>query len=99
MAFRHAGASETLKKTALSKPLRILRGDRSPSFRYFFSILLERDILAVEAAVTEKWSNGIVEGLVNRLKTLKRQMYGRASVELLRARLMPLAQNPSVQRE
>jgi hypothetical protein len=64
-----------------------------------FACQLERDILAVEAAVTEKWSNGIVEGLVNRLKTLKRQMYGRASVELLRARLMPLALNPPVQRE
>ncbi len=36
------------------------------------------------------WSNGQVEGQVNRLKTLKRQMYGRASFELLRARLLPL---------
>jgi transposase len=52
---------------------------------------LRRDILAVEAAVTEKWSNGVVGGQVNRLKTLKRQMYARAGVELLRARMMALA--------
>ena len=36
-------------------------------------------------------SNGPVEGQVNRLKTIKRQMYGRAGVELLRARLIPLS--------
>jgi transposase len=46
---------------------------------------LRRDVLAVEAAVTTRWSNGPVEGQLNRLKTLKRQMYGRAGVELLRA--------------
>jgi hypothetical protein len=46
--------------------------------------------------VTERWSNGPVEGQVNRLKTIKRQMYGRAGVELLRARLMPLPVESSV---
>jgi transposase len=50
---------------------------------------LKQDMGAVEAAVTEQWSNGPVEGHVNRLKTIKRQMYGRAGVELLRARLLP----------
>jgi hypothetical protein len=55
-----------------------------------FVCLLRRDILAVEAPVTTRWSNGPVEGQVNRLKMLKRQMYGRAGVELLRARLIPL---------
>ena len=44
--------------------------------------------------MTDRWSNGPVEGQVNRLKTLKRQMYGRAGVELLRARLMPLPVDP-----
>jgi hypothetical protein len=64
-----------------------------------FVCLLRRDILAVEAAVTTRWSNGPVEGQVNRLKMLKRQMYGRAGVELLRARLLPLpADLPPVQR-
>jgi len=50
---------------------------------------LNQDLGAVEAAVTEPWSNGPVEGQINRLKTLKRQMYGRAGIELLRARLQP----------
>ena len=41
-----------------------------------------------------------VEGQVNRLKTIKRQMHGLAGVELLRARLIPLPVEPSVlQRE
>jgi hypothetical protein len=55
-----------------------------------FESRLQRDTRPVEAAVTERWSNGPVEGQVNRLKTLKRQMYGRAGVELLRARPIPL---------
>ena len=45
------------------------------------------DLGAVEAAVGTRWSNGPVEGHINRLKMLKRQKYGRAGVELLRARL------------
>ena len=51
---------------------------------------LQKDLSAVEGAVTEHWSNGPVEGHVNRLKMLRRQMYGRAGVELLRARLLPV---------
>ncbi len=49
-----------------------------------------QDIDAVQNAILEPWSNGQVERQINRLKTLKRAMYGRASVELLRARMMPL---------
>jgi transposase len=61
-----------------------------------FEAQLQRDILAVETAVTTRWSNGPVEGQVNRLKTIKRQMYGRAGVELLRARLIPLPADPII---
>jgi transposase len=50
---------------------------------------LKQDLSAVEAAVTTPWSNGPVEGRINRLKMLKRQMYGRAGAELLRAPLLP----------
>jgi len=50
---------------------------------------LKQDLSAVEAAVSEPWSNGPVEGQLNRLKMLKRKMYGRAGIELLRARLLP----------
>jgi transposase len=38
--------------------------------------------------MSTSWSNGQVEGQVNRLKTIKRQMYGRASFELLRIRVL-----------
>lgn len=36
----------------------------------------------------EPWSNGPVEGQVNRLKLIKRSMYGRASFDLLRQRVL-----------
>jgi transposase len=49
---------------------------------------LERDQTAVQAALEERWSNGPVEGHINRLKAIKRQMYGRAGLVLLRARVL-----------
>jgi transposase len=52
---------------------------------------IRRDEAAVQAAVSERWSNGPVEGHVNRLKTIKRQMYGRAGFILLRARVVRAA--------
>lgn len=52
---------------------------------------IRRDEAAVIAAVTGPWSNGPVEGHVNRLKTIKRQMYGRAGFVLLRARVLNAA--------
>jgi transposase len=45
---------------------------------------LEREKAAVRAALVLPWSNGPVEGVVNRIKLVKRMMYGRASVSLLR---------------
>jgi transposase len=52
-----------------------------------FAAGLRPDEAAVAAALTEDWSNGPVEGQVNRLKLIKRSMYGRAGFQLLRARL------------
>jgi transposase len=43
---------------------------------------------AVKAACGSEWSNGQTEGQVNRLKMLKRQMYGRANLDLLRSRFL-----------
>ena len=43
----------------------------------------------MSAAVETSWSTGQVEGQINRLKTIKRQMYGRAGFALLRARVLP----------
>ena len=51
-----------------------------------FVITLKRDIDAVRNAITTPWSNGQTEGQINKLKTLKRAMYGRAGMDLLRAR-------------
>ena len=52
---------------------------------------IRRDESAVEAAISTRWSNGPVEGHVNRLKTIKRQMYGRAGFALLRLRVLEAA--------
>lgn len=49
---------------------------------------IKKDYGAVASGIEETWSNGQVEGQVNRLKTIKRQMYGRASFPLLRARVL-----------
>jgi len=49
---------------------------------------LSRDIDAVENGIKMKWSNGAVEGHVNRIKSIKRQMYGRASFDLLRKKVI-----------
>jgi transposase len=66
----------------------LVRGEvcSNPELRRFAEGI-RRDEAAVLAAVTEPWSNGPVEGHVNRLKTIKRQMYGRAGFVLLRARV------------
>jgi Transposase len=50
-----------------------------------FAKTIRQDLEAVRNAVLEPWSNGQTEGQINRLKTLKRAMYGRAGVELLRS--------------
>jgi transposase len=49
---------------------------------------LRADIAAVQAAVTLPWSQGPIEGHINRLKMLKRQMFGRAGLDLLARRLL-----------
>ncbi|WP_309709583.1 transposase [Armatimonas sp.] len=64
-----------------------------PSFVSFVRGI-RMDLAAVEAAFSLPWSNGPVEGHVNRLKFIKRQGYGRASFELLRRRVLPLP-NPT----
>jgi transposase len=53
-----------------------------------FARSLRQDYAAVQAALTFKWSNGQVEGQVNRLKVIKRVMYGRAKFDLLRLRVL-----------
>jgi transposase len=59
----------------------------APAMRNF-AVGLRKDLAAVRAGLTEEWSNGPVEGFVNKLKLVKRQGYGRAGFELLRARML-----------
>ena len=49
---------------------------------------LKRDYAEVKAALELPWSNGQTEGQVNKLKLIKRQMYGRANFDLLRQRVL-----------
>jgi transposase len=51
------------------------------------------DEAAVRAALESEWSNGQTEGFVNKLKLLKRQMYGRAKLDLLKIRLLALTRS------
>jgi len=56
-----------------------------------FAASLRRDISAIQAALDLPWTTSPVEGQVNRLKMLKRTMYGRAGFKLLRARVLHAA--------
>jgi transposase len=56
-----------------------------------FALGLENEESAFQAALTEPWSTGQVEGQITRLKLLKRQMYGRANLDLLRLRMLHAA--------
>ncbi|MEU5943921.1 ISL3 family transposase, partial [Micromonospora sp. NPDC047548] len=53
-----------------------------------FAAGLLKDLDAVRAGLTQPWSSGAVEGNVNRIKMIKRQMYGRANLDLLRKRIL-----------
>ena len=49
---------------------------------------ISEDYEAVKNALTYEWCNGQLEGQVNRLKLIKKQMYGRAKFDLLKARVL-----------
>lgn len=53
-----------------------------------FALHLLRDLDAVIAGLTLDWSSGSIEGAVNRIKKIKRQLYGRAGFELLRKMIL-----------
>ena len=54
---------------------------------------LEQDLDAVTAGLTTRWNSGPVEGRVNHIKMIKRQMFGRAGLPLLRKRVLLTAKN------
>ncbi len=55
------------------------------------AIGLERNMAAIQAALDSPWTTSPAEGQINRMKTLKRAMYGRAGFPLLRARVLNAA--------
>jgi transposase len=59
----------------------------APALRRF-ARSLNTDLAAVRAGLTESWNNGPVEGFIHKLKLVKRQSYGRANIDLLKARVM-----------
>ena len=76
---RDASAWSPWQKAARQSPL------------HHFAVQLQRDEAAVRAALTLPWSTGPVEGHIHRLKLIKRQMYGRAKLDLLRIRVLHAA--------
>jgi transposase len=64
-----------------------VEGDDQPDL-HSFTRGIRRDYDAVKNGLTLPWSSGKVEGNVNRLKVLKRQMYGHAGFDLLRHRVL-----------
>ena len=56
--------------------------------RHVFRQRVIKDKAAVSAAITTSWSNGQTEGQITKLKLVKRQMFGRAKLDLLQARLI-----------
>ena len=69
-------------------PLPIWITDATGSVLVSFAKGIVADRGAVVAAMTQPWSNGQTEGQITKLKLVKRQMYGRAKLDLLRARLL-----------
>nr|WP_280519594.1 transposase [Streptomyces prasinopilosus] len=76
-----------LQGDQLPQWIKAVRADDLPSLHTFVNGL-ERDLAAVTVGLTLPWSSGVVEGHVNRIKMIKRQMYGRAGFGLLRKRVL-----------
>jgi len=76
-----------LQGDRLPQWIKAVRADDLPSL-HTFANGLERDLAAVTAGLTLPWSSGVVEGHVNRIKMIKRQMYDRAGFDLLRKRVL-----------
>lgn len=72
-----------LKKEWLKPQL----SDRASPF-YHYARSLRSDLKAIRNEFTHSYSNGLLEGQINRLKTIKRITYGRASLKLLEKRVV-----------
>jgi transposase len=76
---RHADALDAWRRACRTSSIVALQN---------FVDVLQRDYAAVKAALTSPWSNGPVEGHINRLKLIKRSGYGRMKLDLLRQRVL-----------
>jgi transposase len=79
---------QTMVRSRTAKDLKSWIEEALDSLMASFAVGLAADYQAVSAAFVEPWSNGQTEGQITKLKLVKRQMYGRAKLDLLRARLM-----------
>jgi transposase len=75
------------KAEDLKQWLSCVRTSQIPEFQGLAKSI-RQDYSAVYAACSQPWSQGQVEGSVNRLKCIKRQLYGRANFDLLRRRVL-----------
>jgi transposase len=73
--------------TGLEPWLRMAEASTVPEIRSL-AVGVRRDQAAVQAALDYAWSSGRVEGLITRIKLVKRQMFGRGSLDLLKHRVM-----------
>ena len=85
------GHFQTMIRQRNGAALRSWLQDAAASLLASFANGLRADEQAVAAALAEPWSNGQTEGQITKLKLVKRQMYGRAKPDLLRARLLGAA--------
>jgi transposase len=86
--FRHIMRAQVA--TALKPWLADCLASRMPEL-VNFAHGLQRELPAVQAALTLPCTNGLVEGQITKLKLLKRQSYGRAKLDLLRQRMLHAA--------
>lgn len=84
-----AFADSRLHGDQLPQWIKAVRAGNVPSLHTFVHGL-ERDLTTFTAGLTLPWSSGVVEGHVNRIRMIKRQMYGRGGFGLLWKRV-PLA--------
>lgn len=74
---------------ALDKLMEGAKNLNIPEINSFINVI-ERDMEAVRNAIKYEYSNGLVEGYINKLKVIKRIMYGRCSFETLKTKILRL---------
>ena len=85
---------QAMIRTKVETDLDLCIADAAASLVASFASGIAREKCAVRAAITEPWSNGQVEGQITKLKLVKREMYGRAKIDLLQALLIGAMKPP-----